>query len=518
VKAAEKTTITERNHSSTSSNGAHHFATDHLLVGMRGRAISSSVITIFSQGIQFIMLIAATMILARLLSPPEFGLVAMVTTIMGFLRIFNDAGLSTATIQREGITHAQVSNLFWTNIALGGAVTLILAALSPVIAWFYREPRLVSVTLALCLTFLLTSSAVQHLALLKRQMRFKVIAAIQVSAAAAGILVGVGMAWFNFGFWSLVGMQLTTPLVTLVLALSFSRWRPQLPKRGHGTRSLLHFGAHLTASSFVWSLASGSDGLMIGRLFGAAPLGLYTRAGALLMRPVQQFMGPIEAVFVPTLSRLQTQPERYRKAVLRAYETIAAGSFLFTGLLLGLAHPLTVVVLGHKWEQAAPIFAAFTLVALYTPIGGVATWLLTSQGRGKDFLILSSLASTLLVLAFFVGLPFGPVGVATSYSACCIFLNLPLLYYVAGRRGPVSTRDLWGRFFAHVPLWCVVCAATCLTRYLVANLAAWEQLAICTPAGLAVGVVFICIYPPSRRVALNLLGILKDSLVNRQAS
>ena len=112
------------------------------------------------------------MVMARLLIPKDFGLFAMVTTVMGFLRIFQDAGLSMATVQRQEITHAQVSNLFWVNVGVGGVATLLVAASAPAVAWFYREPRLVSITLVLSVTFVLTSSAVQHVALLNRQMRF----------------------------------------------------------------------------------------------------------------------------------------------------------------------------------------------------------------------------------------------------------------------------------------------------------------------------------------------------------
>jgi PST family polysaccharide transporter len=457
------------------------------------------------------------MVLARLLTPQDFGLVAMVYTFTGFLKIFNDAGLSTATIQREGITHAQVSNLFWTNIALGGGISLLLAALSPAIAWFYREPRLVAVTLALCGTFLLTSSAVQHLALLKRQMRFKMVAVIEICSAVAGILVGTIMAFQHYGYWSLVGMQLSTPLVSCLLAWSFSRWRPQLPKRQSGTRSLLHFGANLSASSFLYSLARGTDGLLIGRVYGAAQLGLYNRAAVLLMRPVQQFIGPIEAVFVPMLSRLQTQPERYRRTVLQAYEFVAVASFLFTGLLLGLAHPLTLAVLGQKWEKASPIFASLTLAALYTPVSSVATWLLTSQGRGKDFLILSSIGSCLVIVFFLVGLPFGPMGVAMSYSTYCILVALPLTYHIAGRCGPVKAIDLWGRFFTHLPLWLVVCAVSWVARYLVLDAGPWWQLAVRGSVGLLAGISFICIYPPARRTANYFFRTLQELKNNRKA-
>jgi PST family polysaccharide transporter len=280
---------------------------------------------------------------------------------------------------------------------------------------------------------------------------------------------------------------------------------------------LLHFGANLTASTFLYSLARGLDGLLIGRFYGPAPLGLYNRAGTLLMRPVQQFIGPIEAVFVPALSRLQTQPERYRRAVLQAYEFVAVASFLFTGLLLALARPLTLTVLGHQWEKAAPIFAGFTLVALYTPVGSVGTWLLTSQGRGRDFLILSAICSTLTIVFILAGLPWGPVGVAMSYSAFCMLVALPLTYYIAGRQGPVTTRDLWGRFFTHLPVWGVVCGVTYAARQLVLNAAPWKQLALCAPAGLLVGMGFIFAYPPARRTALNLFQTLREFKNNCKA-
>jgi O-antigen/teichoic acid export membrane protein len=499
-------------YSLSSDRNERHFATDHLLTNLKGRTISSGFVTALAQGFQVFLNLASIMALARLLAPQDFGLVAMVTTITGFLRIFNDAGLSTVTVQREGITHAQVSNLFWTNVTLGITISLILAISAPAVAWFYREPRLVAITLALCSTFLLTSSVVQHLAVLKRQMRFKVIAFIQVSSMAAGVFVGIVMALLKCGYWSLVGMQLFTPMVAFLLTWRVSHWRPQWPTRRSGIRSLLSFGADLTASSFLWSLARGSDGLLIGRFYGSAPLGLYSRGAALLSRPVEQFVSPIEAVIVPTLCRLQPEPERYRRMVLKVYDIIAVTSFLFSGPFLALAHPLTLVVLGPKWENAAAILAGFTLVALYTPVASVASWLLTSQGRGREFLVLSSIASSMTVISFLVGLPFGPIGVAMSYSAYCFLIALPLSYHIAGRCGPVTTRDLWSRFLKHLPVWGVVCGVTWLSRKLVENSAPMAQLLICAPLGLLAGVAFVYAYPPSRRVAISLLIALQELL------
>ena len=130
-----------------------HLGTDHLLGDLKGRTISGTFITIASQGTQFLLNLASIMAMARLLAPKDFGLYAMVTTVMGFLWMFQDAGLSTATVQRQEITHAQVSNLFWVNVGLGGVTTLVVAALAPVVAWFYREPRLVGITLVLSVPF-----------------------------------------------------------------------------------------------------------------------------------------------------------------------------------------------------------------------------------------------------------------------------------------------------------------------------------------------------------------------------
>src|SRR5262249_30184298 len=241
-------------------------------------------------------------------------------------------------------------------------------------------------------------------------------------------------------------------------------WRPQFPVRNSGTRSLLNFGANLTASGFLWSLSRGLDSLLIGRWFGAEALGLYSRAATLLNRPLEQAIAPLEAIFVPTFSRLQGEPERYRRVVFEVYDLLALFSLPFSGMLLALAQPLTLVVLGPKWEAAAPIFAAFTLYALYLPMVMVAGWLLTSQGRGKDFLLMSCITSSVTAVSYLLGLRFGPVGVAISFSLSCLLIQLPVIYWIAGRAGLVTARDLWTLFFKHLPLWGVVCATTWLIK------------------------------------------------------
>jgi len=496
--------------SKDSNDERDEFATGHLLTGLKGRAVSSAMVTGFAQVVQLVFTLASVMVLARLLTPADFGLVAMVATITGFLRIFSDAGLSTVTVQKDTITHAQVSNLFWTNVALGLAGTLILLLGAPVVAWFYREPRLSRVTMALAISFLLAGSTVQHQALMKRQMRFRTIAVIQVGSIVVGGLVGMAMAWAGYGYWSLVWMQLSTSIMAFILTWSVSRWWPQLPSRDSGTHSLLGFGANLTLSTFLWSLARGSDSLLIGRAYGSAALGLYTRGAALLYRPLEQSMAPLEAVVVPTFSRLQLDPERYRRTFFQVYDVIALASFLFSGILLSLAHPLTLVVLGSQWERATPIVAAFTLVALYTPTTSVAGWLLASQGRGRELLVMGSISSLVTFVVFALGLPFGPVGVATAYSASCFLVQLPLAYHIAGRSGLISAREMWAGFFRQLPLWVVTASTTWIARELLSDRSSLAQLFTAGPIGMLAGAAFVCIYPPSRTAALNLITALQQ--------
>ena len=512
---AEETLLSSSIEAEIEKRNQEHFKTDHLLGNLKKHTISGGAVTMSSQAGKFLLNLVSTMILARLLTPRDFGLVAMVTTVTSFLRVFKDAGLSIATVQREKITHAQVSNLFWINVAVSTMCTLVVAGLAPLIAWFYHDPHLFTVTLFLSTTFLISGSTVQHQALLKRQMRFKSLALIDLGSMAIGVLVGVVMALLGCRYWSLVGSSLSTEASGLLLTWSISRWRPQLPVRGSGIRPMVHFGASRTAGDLITAIARGTDNLLIGRFYGSNAVGLYSRASALLIRPLELFLGPINSVFVPALSRLQSHPERYRSTFLRLYEAIALFAFLFTGLVLALSRPLTLVLLGPKWEQAAVIFEGFTIAALCVPLANSSAWLFISQGRGREMLVAQSVYSFATVLSFVVAVPFGPVGMAIAFSVSSLLVRVPMFYFSAGRHGPVRTADLWMVFCRHLPIWVVVFTVTWLTGRLVVNLPPLVQLSICAPVGLIAAGVFICCFRSQRQVAMHLLRTVRELKKNR---
>lgn len=475
-----------------------HFRTEHLLTNLGPRAVSGGFVTALAQGMKFILNLASAVVLARLLSPGDFGLVAMAGALMPILRTFREGGLSTATVQKEGITHAQVSNLFWINLALGGLITLIGVALAPAISWFYKDERLTVVTLLLSLSFVLSGAAVQHLALLNRQMRFKAVAFIDIASAIFGFLAGVIFAWIGWGFWALVGMQLSVTLAEVVLTWFASGWVPQLPRRGSGTKPLLHFGASMTAYILLKRVAASTDLILLGRFYGADPVGLYSRAGVLLVRPLDQFIAPFDAVFIPILSRLQNQPDRYRQVFLQAYGAIALLSFTFAGLLIGLSEPLVLLLLGPKWTEVVPIFSWLTIAALHIPLCYAAMWLLTTQGRSRDLLVMGVAVPLLTLLSVAVGIPYGVTGLAASVSLTGLFIRLPVQYHITGRSGPVGRKDLWGVFFHHLPLWIAVAASTWIVQYATSTLPSLAQVVLGGLTGLTMGALSVACLPTLR--------------------
>jgi O-antigen/teichoic acid export membrane protein len=494
---------------------ARHLATDHLLHDIGSRAVSGGFVTVSAQVTKFALTFAGAAILARLLTPKEFGLVGMVLGVTGLVGIFNELGLSTATVQRKEITQQQVSNLFWINVGVSGIVTLASCGLAPLLARFYRDPRVAWIMLALSLMFVLTGSTVQHRALLTRQMRFRSVAIIDVTAMFAGFVVACLLAWLGFAYWALVAQQLVNALGCLVLTWSVSRWRPNWPKRNSGVRPLLTFGAHLTAADFVGRFSVNTDSVLIGKIFGAAPLGLYTRASVLLSRPLEQVLTPIASVMDPVLARLQSDPERYRRTFLRTLDALALIVFPFSAICFALSRPFVLLVLGAKWKEVVPLFSAFALVAISSPLSAVASWLYQSQGRGQDQLRSHTAAGLITIAAYVIGLAWGPYGVILSLALISAFIRLPVIYYIAGRRGPVSTVDLWLAYLKQLPAWVSVYAATMLVHMTCADSPPFIQLIVCAPLGFAIGLTILMPFRHSRESTLYAFNAVRTVLMRQ---
>jgi len=420
-----------------------YFRTEHLNAVIAGRTARGGFVTIVTHGLKFALSIVATAILARLLTPQDYGLVAMVAVVMNFVSMFKDLGLSFATVQRPEVTNQQISTLFWVNVILSAIVVLVAVAIAPAVSWFYGEPRLMMITIVIAIGFLFSGMTVQHEALLRRQMKFFALSAIGLIAMISGYLVGIVFAWYGFGYWALVFSQLALLLTSAIGVWLACRWRPGLPRRNSGVRSMLSFGGNITGYAVVNYFSKNSDNLLIGRFYGAQQLGLYNKAAQLLVLPTDQIDEPLSSVAIPALSRLIETPERYRLAYLRIVEKVLMLTMPTIALMMATADWLVLIVLGPQWGESSRIFVFMAIAGLFSPLVNTVGWLFISQGRARQMFYWSLVNAPVSVLAIVAGLPWGPVGVAVSYSLTKVLLLNPMMYWWVGRTGPVHTVDLF---------------------------------------------------------------------------
>ena len=481
-----------------------YFRTQHLKANLGGRTVRGGAVTVLTQGLKFVLGIATTVVLARLLTPQDYGLIGMVVVVTGFVSMFKDLGLSNATIQRDEINAEQISTLFWINVALSIAIMVLTSAISPAVAWFYGDGRLTWITIVYATGFLFGGLTVQHEALLRRQMRFTALAARDMVSLIAGIITALVMGWFGFGYWALVANQLVTGFTGAVLVWIFCSWRPGLPVRNSGVRSMLVFGRNMTGFSIVNYFARNLDNMLIGKFWGSQQLGLYAKAYQLLLLPIDQINSPVAAVAVPALSRLVDQPERYREAYLRIIEKVAMLTMPGMALLIATSDWLVLVLLGPQWSDAARIFTLLGFVGLVQPICNTTGWLFISQGRTHHMFQWGLLGSSIIIVAIVIGLPWGAVGVAGSYSAITLFIVTPILFWFVCREGPVRTIDFYRTM---APAGCAslcVLVTLLLLRGWVPQIKPVVGLGVSFVIAVAITVAILAVLPKGRNALLDL--------------
>jgi PST family polysaccharide transporter len=451
-----------------------------------------------AQVAKLVIQVGSTAVLARLLMPADFGLVAMVSAVTGFIGAIGDLGLSNVTIQRAEISHEQVSTLFWINVGVSLLISAVVAALAPEIAWFYQEPRLTWITLVSAGGFIFGGLTSQHFALLTRQMRFGAMALVQTLPQLAGALVGVVLAMAGWGYWSLVIMGIVGGAVMALVAWIASGWRPGLPSRNSGVGSMLAFGGHLTGSNLLNYLTRNADNVLIGRFLGPGPLGIYSKAYALLIFPVQQINAPVSGVVLPALCRLQHRPDQYRQYFLRAVEGVAFIGIPIIVFAFVDARPLVLTLLGPRWLGAVIIFRLLAPAALVGTINSAPAWICTSLGRTDRQFLWAVISSPIILAGFMLGLKWGTAGVAASFSIT-FSLCFGLFMLDACRHSPVRFRDF---ALALSPPLCTSGAAALVTGAIGMHLhlPAAARLALDAVIFAAVFSAFSLVFPGGRRM------------------
>jgi len=425
---------------------------------LKKQSLHGGAVTLTSQGLMFFIQLGSTMVLARILKPQDYGMMAMVVAVTGLAGVLSNLGLSTATIQRADINHAQVSTLFWINTGVGALVTLAVAVLSPVVAWFYQTPELVWMTLALSSNFFINGLAVQHSALLNRQMRFYSLAKIQVFSTLMGIGTAIVAAKYGLGYWALVLNSLVTSATSVFGTWVASGWVPGRPCFSADVKSMVKFGADIVGFNVINYFARNLDNVLIGRYSGSAALGLYSKAYQLLMMPITNLRDPMTKVAMPALSRLQHEPEQYRNYYMKYISILAFVSMPLVVFMFVCSDQLIRLLLGPQWLGASDLFKILAIAAFIQPVSTTWGLVLLSTGKSKRYLRWGLVNSVIVVTAFMVGIPWGAKGVAVTYSISTYALLYPTLLY-AFMGTPIKISDfifaVWKPIFGCVGIWCV---------------------------------------------------------------
>jgi PST family polysaccharide transporter len=480
-------------------------ATDDLRRNLRAKSIRGAVYLAVGGGGDFVLRIASVSILARLIVPEHFGLIGMVTAITGIAGQVSQLGLSTATVQRRDIDDHQVTNLFWINVGLGATLFALFATAAPLVAAFYKDARLLPITIAVSSSFLAAGLTVQHDALLTRQMKQAQSVFVKLAATVASVLLAVVLAWRGYGYWALVCQEVARPFLGALGLWIVCPWRPGLPNRTGDVRSLLRFGTDLTLTQLSYSVISNIDRVLVGKLFGASILGTFRQAQQLIMVPLEQLNAPIGSISQPGLSVLQDDPERYRRYYSKTVFLIGLLTMPIAAFGAVYAHELVRLILGSQWSQAAPFFRIFAVAAFIRPVLGTAGTVLITRGQSRRLLVMTIVTQATLMLFILAGIPWGATGVAMAQALTPAVLLVPNLYY-----GFLESPVTMGVFFRAIrpPLIASAAMVTALIllRWATPEWNAVSSLALGCVVGGAVYCGFCLLQTRCRREIQTLLG------------
>jgi len=425
----------------SAKRGAEYFAENKAYAGLGRASLHSGMIFIAARGANIFVQLASTIVLARILSPHDFGLVAMVLALVGFAPMLIDFGTAEASTQKTRITQAEISTLFWLNVAISLGLTVLLIVSSEVIARFFGEPSLTGIALALSVTFVLAAVSTQHAALMRRAMQFHRMAMIDISANLVGSVVSVALALAGWGYWSLVAKPIVTAGWNAAAVWLSCRWVPGRPRISADAKELVGFGLGVTGFTMTDYLVKSADRLAIGFFQGAGPLGYFQNAFTIYSNVLSILTEPSHNIAASSLSKLRSDVQGLKQAWETALSTLSFFSAPAFAILAVIGQDFVVLLLGQKWAPAGPLLCILAVRGIAQSIERTMGWLHVAAGRADRWMRWGLYSAIVQLVALAAGLPFGVTGVATAYAVAMFGLFVPALVY-SGRPLGIRSRDV----------------------------------------------------------------------------
>ncbi|MGB3766909.1 MAG: lipopolysaccharide biosynthesis protein [Phormidesmis sp.] len=502
---------------------------------LKRRSLQSGLITFAAQPIKLVMGIGATAILARLVAPADFGLLAMVTPLLSLVDSLSNLGLETATVQQQNLTHRQASDAFWLSLKFNLLIISLMVAMAPVLAWFYGQKELSAITFfmaigafSLCLSF-------QHLALLKRQMRFNLLMTIEIISIAIATLCAILAAWLGLGYWALV-LQVTVMQIVQSIAYWLTcDWRPSYDwqslwgsrKKSHqisteattselkdstdSTRTMLSYGANLSGFRFITRIGMQMDHILVGYISGATALGFYDVAYRWAYFPFIQIYTPLFDVVISSLSRAYADPLTYRRYCRWALMSLFGLCLPSLAFLYVTAKDVLLILLGEQWLPAIPIFRLLLVAMFVGTLYRVTKWLYISSGETRRQLRWGLIHTPIMIASVAIGARWGAYGIAMGYMLGMCILTYPSVVFCL-QVLPLTMADFFGAVWPAAIASLLSALALSIITPLLSTVVTYSLLKLCVQA-LLFGIAYCAIWfflPGGKQSAAQAIANLKQ--------
>ena len=391
-------------------------------------AIWTFIDILINKGAYFI----ATIVLAGILGPKEFGLIGMIMLFVSIGNTLIDSGMSTSLIRSNNVTENEYSTVFITNILMSVLVYLILFFIAPFIASFYEQPILINVIKWYCLGFVITSLRSIHNVKLMKEMEFRKITILNLPGIIISVIIAIWMGYKGYGIWSLVSLFLINQFISTVLFWLFIKWKPSFYFDFANYKDHFKFGYKLTLSALLNTVFENIYNILIGKFYNVKTLGFYERAYTFNNYPVSILSGIILKVSLPSLTSIKGDEVRLQKA----YKSIMQMSFLISSCGLAfaalLAHQIVKLFLGDQWLALVPLFQVLSISFMFYPIHSLNINILSIFGRSDLFLKLEVVKKIMILIVVAICFNFGVIGLVWS-SVINSILALIINTHYSGR-------------------------------------------------------------------------------------
>jgi PST family polysaccharide transporter len=376
---------------------------------------SAVLITLAGQWTKYLISFLSLIVLARLLTPSDYGMVAVASSIVGIALVLADFGISLAALQADQLSAAEKSNLFWANLIVSVVLFLVIVAISSPVSTLFAMPALRPLLCFMALAIPIGGFGVQFKTQLNRDGKFGWLAGSDVFGQATSFLVALlGAAVFDWGYWSLASVPVVLAATSTAISVLGAHWWPGRIDKRTSIRTFLRFGVNTLAAQLLNYISSNLDQLLVGRAWGAAEAGFYNRAVQVARMPLQQLASPLTRVMLPRLARQRGQETEYRTTVHRAQVVLCYALIPLLGLVAALSEVLIEVALGPAWVPAAPTLSVLALAGVFQSAGYILYWVMLAEATTSKLLWSESIGRVIMIVLMFVSAPFDPLLVAWS--------------------------------------------------------------------------------------------------------